>query len=664
MIDRALASDLRLLDDLLMAELIARPATPPGAAEQLGALTAAHRDGVEHADGGADALALPAASSPVLAAIERRFGLLAIDRLLLVLALAVELDGRYAHVFAALNDVAGLARPTVALAQQLARRRAGVAVSVVERLLPSRPLGRYALVTADGAPGAVHRCLALPGDVLEWFADGAETRAPAGERIDELAIGEDAAERLRVAARWIGLQPKWTLWIHGPPGSGRAAAARAIVGASGRRCLSVDAGALAERGTAALLRAAAWADAVLLVEDAEAGDLAALRALAAPPAPLAVTSRTGALTPLLAEPHPCLDLALQPLSSALRAGIWRRHLEGVEARVELDAVAERYRMGPARVAMAARRAIDASRGAGRAVDRAAIDRACGDLVTGRLGDLAARLEVAGAGAALVLAAGPARELDLAVAWARHGRAAMARSGPGLVATPGDHVVCLFHGPPGTGKTLGARALAERLGLDAFRVDLSQLVSKWVGETEKNLARLFDEAETANAVLFFDEADALFSRRTEVRDAHDKYANVEAGYLLQRIEEHRGVVILATNFMRNLDNALVRRCQILVEFAQPGVEQRREIWRRCLGREAEALDLDLVAARFELSGGDIRNAAVAALLLATMREGALVMEDLVVGTWRELSKAGRIKTPEEFGPWRDVVLAYAQATRSG
>jgi ATPase family associated with various cellular activities (AAA) len=667
-ISAQLCVDLRMLDELLLAELAARPATPMTAAQWLGALVASHRDGVEHAPASAELFALAPAASPVIVEIERRFGLWPVDRLLLLLAVAPELDGRYAHAFGALSDVAGLGRPTVALAQALVRRRSQLDLAVVDRLLPTSPLGRYGLVTVDGAPGAVHRCLAASPEVLAWLTEpgdrGERGPATAPEALEALALSAAARAQLAGAARWIGRVPSWTLWVHGAPGSGRAAAARAIIGASGARSvITTPAAQLASRGPAAVARAAVWAGAVLLIDGAEPSDLPALRELAAAPAPLAVTSRTGALTALIGDLRPCLDLALPAPAVTERAVIWRAQLGAAAAAADPDELAARFRFGPERIGLVVRRAAARAEAEARPIDRAVLDDASRDLTLGRLADLGTRLDVRGASAALVLGPGPGRELALAGNWARHSRAALARTGPALIGMPEDHLVCLFHGPPGTGKTLGARALAEQLGLDIYRIDLSQLVSKWVGETEKNLAVLFDEADGANAVLFFDEADALFSRRTDVRDAHDKYANVEAGYLLQRVEEHRGVVVLATNYLRNLDAALMRRCQVIVEFSPPGVEQRREIWARCIGAGAAALDLDFLAGRFELAGGDIRNATMSAFLIAETRGTPLAMEDLIVGVWRELHKAGRITAREDFGPWGDVALRYAMAGRA-
>lgn len=209
---------------------------------------------------------------------------------------------------------------------------------------------------------------------------------------------------------------------------------------------------------------------------------------------------------------------------------------------------------------------------------------------------------------------------------------------------------LFSGPPGTGKTMAAEIIAGELGLDLYRVDLSAVVSKYIGETEKNLSRIFDEAETANAILFFDEADALFGRRSEVRDAHDRYANIEIGYLLQRMETYEGIAILATNLGKNLDPAFVRRLHFTVEFPAPGADDRRRIWHRAfperLPRAAD-LDLDLVAERYEFAGGNIKNVALAAAFMAAADGGLVDLDHLLCAARREYAKMGKVIAEGSF-----------------
>jgi hypothetical protein len=215
------------------------------------------------------------------------------------------------------------------------------------------------------------------------------------------------------------------------------------------------------------------------------------------------------------------------------------------------------------------------------------------------------------------------------------------------------VAAMFCGPPGTGKTMAASIVAHDLGLDLFRIDASKLVSKYIGETEKNLARLFDETERATTCLFFDEADAIFAKRSEVKDSHDRYANLETSYLLQRIEEFEGLVILATNFRNNIDPAFLRRLSHVVGFPMPEVDQRRRLWRSMLPPEAPVcadLDLDFFARTFCVAGGHIRNIVLAAAFLAAAEERSLRTGDLVRATMREFQKIGHSCSVAEFGPY--------------
>jgi AAA+ superfamily predicted ATPase len=209
--------------------------------------------------------------------------------------------------------------------------------------------------------------------------------------------------------------------------------------------------------------------------------------------------------------------------------------------------------------------------------------------------------------------------------------------------PGYHA--LFHGPPGTGKTLTATLLGKHTGKDVFRIDLSRVVSKYIGETEKNLSKLFDKAENKNWILFFDEADALFGKRTDIRDAHDKYANQEVAYLLQRIENYPGLVILASNQRGNIDEAFTRRFQAIVHFPMPSPAERYELWQKTLPPQFDiAADIDWrqVAARYELSGAGILNVThFCAIEVLAERSRRLDLERLEAAILREYIKEGRV-----------------------
>ncbi len=246
---------------------------------------------------------------------------------------------------------------------------------------------------------------------------------------------------------------------------------------------------------------------------------------------------------------------------------------------------------------------------------------------------------------------PLAQLRTIEAQVRHAATVYETWGLGARRTGGTGCAALFAGPSGTGKTMAAGVLARALGLDLYRIDLSAVVSKYIGETEKNLARVFEEARATGAVLFFDEADALFGKRSEVKDAHDRYANIEVGFLLQQMEAYDGVAVLASNLAQNLDDAFRRRLQAIVTFPMPGPAERARIWRGLFPPTvplADDLDLDFLAERFELAGGHLSNAALAAAFLAAEAGRPVSMADGVRGVAREMGKLGRPLTSSQFG----------------
>lgn len=243
---------------------------------------------------------------------------------------------------------------------------------------------------------------------------------------------------------------------------------------------------------------------------------------------------------------------------------------------------------------------------------------------------------------LILPQSTLEQLEEVKSWVLHGRALLRDWGMGHKLRPG--FTSLFHGPPGTGKTLSACLLGKHCGCDVYKVDLSMVVSKYIGETEKNLARVFDLAEHKRWILFFDEADALFGKRTRVDDSHDRFANQEISFLLQRIEDFDGVVILASNFKANIDDAFVRRFQSVVQFPVPRPAERLRLWKEAFPVKAtlEArIDLARIAERFDVAGGTIMNVVRYSSLKALGRGGStLLLEDVEEGLRRELLKEGR------------------------
>ena len=216
---------------------------------------------------------------------------------------------------------------------------------------------------------------------------------------------------------------------------------------------------------------------------------------------------------------------------------------------------------------------------------------------------------------------------------------------------------LFSGPPGSGKTMAAEVIANEIGLEVYKIDVSQVVSKYIGETEKNLEEVFTEAETSNAILFFDEADALFGKRSEVKDAHDRYANVEIGYLLQRMEEYAGIVILATNLNQNIDEAFLRRLHFNVTFPFPDKEQRKLIWKGIFPAGAPVdknLDFEFLAEKFVLAGGNIKNIALNAAFYAAHSSCSISIKEIMQAAKREYKKLGKTFLMSDYALYYQLI----------
>jgi len=267
----------------------------------------------------------------------------------------------------------------------------------------------------------------------------------------------------------------------------------------------------------------------------------------------------------------------------------------------------------------------------------------------RLDHLARRIEPRVGWEALVLPELQMQTLRSIAAHVRHRATVHGSWGFEADSHRGTGISALFAGPSGTGKTMAAEVLAAELALDLYVIDLSQVVNKYIGETEKNLARVFDAAERGGAVLLFDEADALFGKRSEVKDSHDRYANIEVSYLLQRMESYRGLAILTTNMKSALDDAFLRRLRFVVTFPFPGVVQREEIWRRILPEKLPVGELDFPRlARLTVAGGHIRNIALNAAFLAADAGGVVEMDHLMAAARVEYAKLERPFTESEGG----------------
>ena len=345
---------------------------------------------------------------------------------------------------------------------------------------------------------------------------------------------------------------------------------------------------------------------------------------------------------------------------AERVALWR----ALGEETEVQEVAAKFRLSAGQIADACEvaRLSAAARGAERIASED-LHAGARQASSTRLGELATRLPPGFTWEDLVL---PPRQLELLrsiSAYLRHRDLVLSEWGYERAVARSQGLKVLFAGESGTGKTMAAQVLADELGLELFRIDLATVVSKYIGETEKNLDRIFTAAEGSNAMLFFDEADALFGKRSEVSDAHDRYANIEVAYLLQKMESYDGAVVLATNLRRNIDDAFLRRLDFVIDFPFPEPEDRVRIWRLLLPTTAplaEDLDLEFLAHQFKLSGGAIRNCSLAAAFLAAEDGGVITMEHLVRAVAIEYGKLGRLTLEADFERFHATIQMPAVA----
>ena len=590
----------------------------------------------------------------------------------LALALAQRLDAGLAPVFAACMNDHSRPYPTLALAQRLWDDPAEVAIAAAgTAALSERGLIRRG-ESFDGSVGW-QAPLEMPARVANALAGfSAPGSAETMPRVEPAAVvlGD---ERELLAWRLASQAPRALeiVPLHGPAGADFGAWAAALAAAGARPLLRAPDGlviapeALAEHSTLAW-----FAGADLLLPE---GLLAAGRRIDAVLTqcqgvpvrwflPVSDRQVLAGLPPALLQP----ETAVTPLSYEGRVRLLSDGLGGraEPLREAVEDCARRFRLEAPAI-----RRITAGLACRPGLDGTMLLNACRVEAQMRLGHLAQRVVPRFTAADLVLPSPQARqfaEVERAMrALTRvhyHWGTARAWSEGGLAV--------LFCGPPGTGKTMAAEALAEGLGLELYRIDLSQVVNKYVGETEKNLRQVFDAAEVSDCILFFDEADALFGKRTEVKDAHDRFANIEISYLLERMERFKGMAILATNRRKDLDEAFVRRLRAIIEFPVPGPAERERIWRAGIPAhvDAAALDFRFLARQFVLSGGHIRSVIFNACLQAAHgpieaalppgKAGRLTMRDVLVQVRRELEKLNRSATDEQFGPYAGRMAEWA------
>jgi SpoVK/Ycf46/Vps4 family AAA+-type ATPase len=365
-------------------------------------------------------------------------------------------------------------------------------------------------------------------------------------------------------------------------------------------------------------------------------------------------------------PDSVIKISLPNPEFAARRQLWSTLLESAGARlatdVEVDALAARFNFTAGRIRQAVMEAKHQAllRSPGQTEIAAADLYRTSRAQSGqKLATLARKITPLYKWEDIILPADRLVHLKEVCAHAVHHQRVFGEWGFDRKISRGKGLSVLFVGESGTGKTMAAEIIAGELQLDLYKIDLSCLVSKYIGETEKNLSRIFAEAEQSNAVLFFDEADAIFGKRSEVKDSHDRYANIEVNYLLQRIEDYEGTVILASNFQQNIDESFTRRIRFIIEFPFPEARDRKRIWQNMFPPHtplAAELDWDFLAGKLKLTGGNIKNIALNAAFLAANNSGHVSMKQIIRAIKREFQKTGRLCVKADFEQYYDWVAS--------
>ena len=619
--------------------------------------------------------------------LAQHFGLSQAEVDLLLIALAPELEPRYETLYAYLQDDVTRKHPSVDLSLNLICRAEREKIFARRLLTHAAPLLHYRLLNLedeiqDRQALFSRRFLKLSLPVLRFLLDEApdagesgrlavpQADAASGELSDAtLATLRGAIESiLRAESR------QHVLRLRGHETESLDAAAQILAAAFNSKVLSFDLSqAESEPGPLlAAIRDATLFDALISISAPEPlpGEAATRQAkaerqlwaeLERVQSPVALLGPPAAFANLPAENAGLrvwtIDVAGPEF--ARRRDAWSESLATAGAAADAGALADGFHLGGARIRQAVNLAFttaalrDPSNPQPTQSDFAASART---LSTPNLTRYAVAIAPKCTWSDVILPSGKMAQLRAIGARVRYRRQVLEDWGFGRKLSRGKGNLALFTGQPGTGKTMAAEAMANELGLNLFQIDLSTIVSKYIGETSSNLSAIFREAENTATLLFFDEADALFSKRTEVKDAHDRYANQEVNYLLQRVEQYEGLVVLATNLRKNIDDAFLRRLQFVVDFPMPGESQRELIWQSQFPPGAprnSSIDLAFLARQFKISGGSIHNIVLSAAFAAAEEGSPIAMRHLVAALRLETLKEGKLLMKGELGKYFDL-----------
>ena len=629
-------------------------------------------------DGLEDAVAASAAlrddPNGRFARLRRSFNLDGEDADLILLCIAPEISAGYGKIFAYLNDNLNQAYLTVDLATRVLRAGRKERLALQARLMSGAPLIKNRLLLLNPAEGVethTARRVHPSPRMIRWLME--EEELPTGTGFTPLDTRRapfiPAPTRARIEEVGDVFNQGVTVAVIGSTSGAREAAAIAIARHVGRLLVRVDLERCKQylEEPWDLIRELRLSGALPFVTNVDlAQEDPALRnqyvglgsALAQMPFAVLVggTDRR-ALTNLLGPERPSLTVIVAKSTLEERIDAWSEALSerGWDSGRSVGLAERFYSVGGTTIERVMDRA-EAECG-GKSPTEEALWSAARECARPEFKGLALHIIPRYTWVDLILPDRIMAQLKTLVNYLAEQENVFHRWGAAKIRPRGYGIRALFSGGPGTGKTMAAEVIAGSLGLDLFRVDLSSVVSRWVGETEKNLREIFDNAEGGNAVLLFDEADSLFGSRGDVKQAQDRFANQEVSYLLQRLEVFEGCALLTTNLQENIDEAFLRRFSAVIEFPVPSPGERRKLWERAFPKEAPRgpdLDLDEMANQFVLSGGNIINAAINGCILASTERSPVMMRHAVEAVGREMIKMGKQVSRVHFGPWYEFV----------
>jgi len=603
-----------------------------------------------------------------------------------LICLAPELNRKYDRLYAYLQDDVTRKRPSIDLAMNLLLRSPEARLAARSVFEPAAPLLRFRLLRVldglDGVTPLISRFLTLDDRMVNFLLGRNQIDArlePATIWYEpqfnfEPLVDQARQESIRSLVQSHfeqGAKHNVMVSCHGSYGSGRKAFARALAGELGFPLLVADVARMPEAsfedviwilGREAVLQSALLCfDNLdcLLLEDVNARSRveALLEAARACSWLIFLSSGRAWNAQKWLKDSVFIDLHFPVPDAGERKNLWKRIFSKSDHpsnEVDFNSLASKFRFteGQMRDAFNEARNLARLRSEESEITTEDVEAACRSQSSQKLGTLARKIKPINTWKDIVLPDMTIEQLREICQRLIHRSRVLGDWGFGRKLSLGKGINALFAGPSGTGKTMATEIIANELRLDLYKIDLSGVVSKYIGETEKNLDRVFEAAEDANAILFFDEADALFGKRSEVRDSHDRYANIEISYLLQKMEEYEGLAILATNLKANLDESFTRRLAFTVHFPFPDEASRRCIWEKIWPLEMSLdadVDMDCLARQFKLSGGNIKNIALASAFLAAEDRSPVTMAHLMHATGREYQKLGKPFSPQELVP---------------